>query len=395
MEIFDDFNHNLVSEEELVGILRLVESYVFRRSVCEIRPNSLNKTFAKLAREIDKSRYVESLKAAFGLMDSYRRFPGDEEFRTSFVAKDFYNSRICDYVLRKLENQNRKEIVDVGDYTKEHIMPQDANVSEEWKAELGPEWRRIQTQFLHSIGNLTLTGYNSEMSNSPFQKKRDMKGGFRDSPIRLNRGLANLDHWNEEEIKKRAESFAELAMAIWPAPVLPASVLEEYRIARKAPRVKITPSSELEERYILRREFWTMFFERARDRGLTILSGRKPSIYYYVAFPSGKVGVNFDFFVHVNGPPEIDVYIDTHDKEKNKRWYDQLYSRKDAIEQEFGGPLSWERLDDARASRILCEISGVGLKDSKDKWPASQDAMIDAMVRLSKATTPHVMMLPD
>ena len=194
--------------------------------------------------------------------------------------------------------------------------------------------------------------------------------------------------------KEPSESVSPTPVAI--QSVLPANIPEGDRTAgREKETQSTTPAPELKERHILRKEFWTMFFERAPQRGLTALSGRKPGIYYYVAFPSGKAGVNFDFFVHVYEPPAIDLYIDTHDKEKNKRWYDQLYSSKDAIEKEFGGPLIWKRLDNDRASRILCEIRGAGLKDGKDKWPASQDAMIDAMIRLSKATMPYIVALAD
>jgi hypothetical protein len=176
-------------------------------------------------------------------------------------------------------------------------------------------------------------------------------------------------------------------------PVAPANVLAEIHAVGEDEEDRPTP--ELKQRHVLRKEFWSMFFGRATERGIAALSGRKPSIYYYVAFPSGKVGVNFDFFVHINEPPEIDVYIDTHEKEKNKRWYDQLYSNKEAIESDFGGPLIWERLDNARASRILCKVRGFGLKDGTDKWPVSQDAMIDAMIRLSKATMPRILALAD
>lgn len=208
--------------------MKLVESYVFRRAICGIPTNSLNKTFANLSKEIDKDRYLESLKAAFLLKDSYRRFPLDEEFRREFVVKDVYNFRNRNYLLRKLENYDRKEPVKVEDYTIEHILPQNEDLSPAWRQELGERWREVQKQYLHTVGNLTLTGYNSELSDRPFHEKRDMKGGFRDSPIRLNRGLANREHWNEDEIRERADELADLAIQVWRAPGLPAEVLAQY-----------------------------------------------------------------------------------------------------------------------------------------------------------------------
>ena len=134
------------------------------------------------------------------------------------MVKDVYNFRSRNYLLRKLENYDRKERVDVDSYTIEHVMPQNPDLSPEWQEELGPEWKTVQERYLHTIGNLTLTGYNSELSDRPFSEKLTMKGGFRDSPLRLNHYLAKLEHWNEEEIQKRAELLADLALKIWPAP---------------------------------------------------------------------------------------------------------------------------------------------------------------------------------
>jgi predicted transport protein len=107
-------------------------------------------------------------------------------------------------------------------------MPQNKNLSEKWINELGDDWENIQEKYLHTIGNLTLTGYNSELSDKFFIQKRDMEGGFADSPIRLNRGLAKLEHWNEAEIKARSQSLAELAMKIWDYPDVTNETLTNY-----------------------------------------------------------------------------------------------------------------------------------------------------------------------
>ena len=163
------------------------------------------------------------------LKESYARMPTDAEFRREFLAKDVYNFRSRNYLLRKLENFDRKEPVDVDSYTIEHVMPQNPELSPEWQQELGSEWKTVQERWLHTIGNLTLTGYNSELSDRPFSEKLTMKGGFRDSPLRLNQYLARLDHWNEQEIQRRAELLADLALKIWPAPTLPEETLAKYR----------------------------------------------------------------------------------------------------------------------------------------------------------------------
>jgi len=229
LEIYDDYERKILSKTEFIEILKLVEAYVFRRAVCGIPTNSLNKTFATLSKEIDKTNYVESVRAAFILKDSYKRFPTDEEFRRELMIKDVYNFRNRNYLLRKLENYNRKEIIDIEAYTIEHIMPQNPNLSPEWRRELGPNWEEVHKTYLHTLGNLTLTRYNSELSDRPFKEKRDMEGGFADSPLRLNRELAKLETWNEEAILKRAELLANLALNVWEYPQLSEDILAKYR----------------------------------------------------------------------------------------------------------------------------------------------------------------------
>lgn len=229
LELYDDFTNQKLNKEEFLEILRLIESYVFRRAVCGIPTNSLNKTFATFNKDLDKTNYMESFKAALILMDSYRRFPTDDEFSRELTVKDLYSFRTRNYWLRRLENHDRKEKVNVEDYTIEHIMPQNENLSEAWKQELGENWKQVHERYLHTLGNLTLTGYNSELSDRPFLEKRKMPGGFADSPIRLNRSLAALENWNEDEIKKRAEILSEQLIKVWAYPKVADDVLMRYK----------------------------------------------------------------------------------------------------------------------------------------------------------------------
>ena len=229
LELYHDYETGLLSKQDFLRAVRLVEAYVFRRAVCAIPTNSLNKTFATFSRVLRKDSYLESIEAHFMTMPSYRRFPDDEEFRRAMAQRDLYNFRSRSYWLRRMENFDRKERVAVDEYTIEHIMPQNENLSSAWRTALGPEWERVQETLLHTIGNLTLTGYNAEYSDRPFVEKRDMHGGFRESPLRLNEGLGAVDVWNEDAIKKRAERLTGLAVKVWDAPRLPANVLEKYR----------------------------------------------------------------------------------------------------------------------------------------------------------------------
>jgi len=229
MEIYQDYRKEHVTKQEFLEIVRIVESYVFRRVVCDVATNSLRQTFATFSRSLKKDRYLESVKAAFLLLQSYRRFPSDEEFQRQIKMRNLYNFNRRAYWLRRFENHGRKERVHVQDYTIEHIMPQNEQLSGKWKTSLGSEWDRVHSTYLHTLGNLTLTGYNSELSDRPFEDKRDMEGGFADSPIRLNAGLGSLQKWDEEEIKKRADTLAMKAVTVWGELSLESSILDAYR----------------------------------------------------------------------------------------------------------------------------------------------------------------------
>jgi uncharacterized protein with ParB-like and HNH nuclease domain/predicted transport protein len=229
LELYGDYSAQRLTKADLLHATRWVESYVFRRAVCGIPTNSMNKTFATFARAFKKDRYLESIAAHFLLLPSYRRFPADDEFHRDLQTKDLYNFRSRSYWLRRLENHDRKERVPVDEYTIEHILPQNENLSAQWKSDLGADWKRIQKTWLHTLGNLTLTGYNPELSDRSFTEKRDMKGGFADSPLRMNQAPAKLQRWTEDSIKSRATTLAGMAVGVWAAPALPVDVLGTYK----------------------------------------------------------------------------------------------------------------------------------------------------------------------
>ncbi|MDQ5884444.1 MAG: hypothetical protein QG556_784 [Pseudomonadota bacterium] len=229
LELYSDYAKSILSIADFLKIVRFVESYVFRRAVCSIPTNSMNKTFGNFSRNLRKDRYLESVQANFLLLPSYRRFPDDEEFKKDIKQKDLYNFRSRSYWLRRLENFDRKERISVDEFTIEHIMPQNDDLSEAWKADLGDEWERIQKEYLHTLGNLTLTGYNSEYSDKPFLEKRNMKGGFAESPLRLNKDIPGKYHWTENAILSRAETLSEQASQVWISPKVDKSILEQYK----------------------------------------------------------------------------------------------------------------------------------------------------------------------
>ena len=230
--VYESYAQGLIEKAEAIEIFRLIESYVFRRAICGIPTNTLNKTFAALTGQIDKDNYLQSLKAEFSQMTGNKRYPSDLEFKQELLIKDVYNFDRCKYLLRKLENYERKEPIRVEDYTIEHVMPQNPDLSEEWQEELGENWREVHEKYLHTIGNLTLTGYNSELSDHSFKEKQAVSGGFRDSPLRLNRSLAQAERWNKIAIVTRAKMFSEKTCKIWPNHGVLREIHQEHREGR-------------------------------------------------------------------------------------------------------------------------------------------------------------------
>ncbi|AFI01098.1 DUF262 domain-containing protein [Helicobacter pylori] len=227
LELYSDYSDGVLSKADFIRSIALIESYICRRAVCGLGTNSLNKVFPSFTKHIQKDEYFESLKAHFGYLTEKQRFPNNDEFKDCFITTDFYKFQKNRYFFERLENFDRKERVYTHEYTIEHIMPQ--TLTEQWEKDLGENFQKIHKKYLHTIGNLTLTGYNPTYSNKPFQEKRDMEKGFKDSPLRLNQGLRDLESFGEEEIKKRANDLADLALKIWTYPNLDAETLEKYK----------------------------------------------------------------------------------------------------------------------------------------------------------------------
>ncbi len=227
LELYSDYSDGVLSKDDFSSSIALIESYICRRAVCGLGTNSLNKVFPSFIKHIQKDEYFKSLKAHFGSLTEKQRFPNNDEFKDCFITIDFYHFKKNRYFFERLENFERKERVYTNEYTTEHIMPQ--KLTEEWERDLGENFQAIHDKYLHTIGNLTLTGYNQEYSNNSFQEKRDMEKGFKDSPLRLNQGLRDLESFGEEEIKKRANDLADLALKIWTYPKLDAETLEKYK----------------------------------------------------------------------------------------------------------------------------------------------------------------------
>lgn len=228
IKVYYDYESNVISKNEFIEVLRLSENYVFRRSICEIPTNSMNKTFNMAIRNIKIDNYINSIRAFFIMLDSYKRLPLDDEFIKELKNRDIYNMRIRNYILSKFENFNNKYHITIENFTVEHIMPQNKNLNETWKKDLGENYKEIQKEYLHTIGNLTLTAYNSEMSDRAFGEKLNMVGGFKESALRLNSYVVKQITWNKDTIDERANELCELAKLIWEYPKLSKEEISEF-----------------------------------------------------------------------------------------------------------------------------------------------------------------------
>lgn len=230
LELYSDYSDGVLSKDDFIPIIALIESYLCRRAVCGLGTNSLNKVFPSFTKKIDKKQYLKSVEEHFGSLTGNQKFPNDFEFRDSLITKELYDPKKTKKIksfLERLEKLDTEEPVDTQECTIEHIMPQ--TLTEEWKRDLGENFQAIHEKYLHTIGNLTLTGYNEKYSNNSFQEKRNMEKGFKQSPLKLNQSLKGLESFGEKEIEKRANDLADWALKIWTYPKLDAETLEKYK----------------------------------------------------------------------------------------------------------------------------------------------------------------------
>lgn len=235
MAFFDYTSKVGMSENEIYRVIDVIESYWARRIICNLPSNALNKVFSTLHRDvlnhIDKANvnnvpsYVDVLVYVLLKKGRSSVFPLDEEVAGDFQSRQVYkmptNQRM--FILERMENRDNNERHDIvkelaeKNITIEHIMPQ--TLSDKWKKALGEDWERVHQQYLHTMANLTLTGYNSQYSNLSFIEKRDMEKGFNDSAFRLNNYVKTCDQWTEVELKKRQKDLLQVFMNLWPMPV--------------------------------------------------------------------------------------------------------------------------------------------------------------------------------
>lgn len=220
-KLFDDFHDGRFSMVELEKILNFFVSYSVRRLVCEVGSNTLRGLFKTLYARVfgqanAKEHYYDSIVCFFEQLTTKDAYPSDKEFSVALCENDLYHkSAACRFILLTLENYASKEILSNNNLTIEHIMPQNKNLSDEWKEMLGENWSDTRIKYLHTLGNLTLTGYNSELSDKSFDKKVKLLYDKNSKVTVLNEDIINCDKWNQTTIEHRANVLADKLLKIF------------------------------------------------------------------------------------------------------------------------------------------------------------------------------------
>jgi uncharacterized protein with ParB-like and HNH nuclease domain len=215
LRLFDARQSGHLSDVDLEKCLGLIESFVVRRAVCGVPTNPLNKVFIQWTKNFPNTDHVQWLHRSLSAGSGKSRFPKDTEFAAAFMTQPHYGRESTRFILCRLEKSfQHKETVDLSTATIEHILPQ--TLTQEWKDALGSEPENVHTALVNTFGNLTLTGYNSELSNLPFL---DKKSKLENTHVELNRWVIQQSSWGVPEIEERAKSLLNIANKIWLAPL--------------------------------------------------------------------------------------------------------------------------------------------------------------------------------
>ncbi len=496
LQLFEDVENGRLETPQLLEILKLVQSYVWRRFIVGLPTNALNKVFMTLYADVDTEEYYDSVAVALLKKRGNSRFPTDEEVRNALQDRDLYNikNKNRNYLFELLENHNNREFVDTNNehITVEHIFPRTPH--EAWREDLSEESYLLFSQkYLHTIANLTLSGNNGALGNKRFQEKKHMntKGGeqgYQYSRLWLNQYLKEIDHWDVDTYKRRLQLIIERFLDIWPSPqvdlptaeqteeqnifeaesprnrkleyfIFEDTKVEQYHVAQiyfhviaklfeqnpqlilaqgeilkisQNPNEFRTPQEltngyfiesnidssskfrvlkklltrfDLEEellikyatpedktapsRFSLRRRYWRQLLPLIE--GTELFANVNPTKDHWLSTGAGVSGLSFTFVI-ANTFARLELTIGSSDKSRNKRYFDQLFGRKSAIEAVFGHPLGWERLSDKKMSRIKYQNDGLSLAREED-WPAMNDFFITHLPTFERALKNEIRML--
>ncbi|WP_152050800.1 DUF4268 domain-containing protein [Tautonia marina] len=367
LNLYERRDRGALSPKELIECLRLLSGFILRRLVCGENSRGYARLFVQAAGAIGESP-VDDLRR---FLES-RGFPDTPRFVRAFVTFDLYHSRYRKAVLVALERaQGHKEPVVLSKAQVEHIMPQ--TLTDAWRETLGDESARIHSTWLHTPGNLTLTGYNPELLNKPFAIKRE---GYKNSNIVLTRRVADSESWGEAEIEQRARWMAEDASRIWPGPAVPVE-----RASDEAAR--IGPS-----RFDLRLRFWTGFRDHLKESGSELDPAEPGPRYRHLC---GRLGVGKPLYAYLNlRNRRLAVSACFHGKRAEQQFH-AIRQHQEAIEAEIGSRLIWTARPGGDSLIVLRNPV-----DPTDEtiWPSYYDWMRRSLETFRRVLAPHITRTP-
>lgn len=493
LQVFEDAENGLISNDELIRILKLIQSYTWRRFVVGLPTNALNKIFMTLYAEVDTEEYYDSIALALIKKRGSAKFPTNEDLKTALKDKDLYNiqSKNRNYMFELLENYNNREHVNTANenITIEHIFPQTPN--EDWNKVITPDdYFQFKEKYVNTIANLTLSGNNGALSNKSFKDKKVMnrqgaEQGYNYSRLWLNDYLKTIDNWNINNYNVRFDLIYSRFLKIWEYPdvVIPVSenteeqnlynaeapthkkleyfifenikVDEEiiaqmyfyvigklyeknaqllleakdiFKITRnasdfRAPQElqsgyfiesnidsnskfstlkKLLPLFELEDellikyadsensnmpnRFGVRKEYWKQLLPLIVDTEL--FSNVNPTKDHWLSSGAGISGLGYTFVI-TGKYVRIELSISSSSKELNKKYFKNLFSNKETIENTFGAQLEWEELANYKMSRIKYELDNVNLFNKED-WDIMNEFLVTYLPKFEKALQPAI-----
>lgn len=222
-KLFDDYESNIISQEELSRVLHLLLNYSIRRLICEVGSNSLRGLYKTLYNRVfnrpeNKNHYYDAIVSFLLQMTTKDSIPDDTQFVLALGEGNLYRKNaLCKFLLWGIENQGKEKLI-TDSLSIEHILPQNKNLSTEWQKMLGNNWESDRDRYLHTLGNLTLTGYNSELGDRPFQEKKDLLAESTTHITVLYSDVKDKDIWNAQTIQERGQRLAQLILKLFPIP---------------------------------------------------------------------------------------------------------------------------------------------------------------------------------
>jgi len=356
--------------DELADALELIAGFILRRLVCQESSRLYGRWFVAACHELGDNP-LQGLR----LFLEERGFPADKRFEHAFVSYDLYHSGYGRPVLLELESalsMRHKEPVDLSQATMEHIMPQ--TLTGAWRAELADDAEQLQTEWLHTLGNLTLSAYNSGLSNSPFATKRRI---YQESNVIMNRDIAAVDTWKGSEIVARGERLAQLACRIWPGP--------SQEPGAAVPHPGIGESTEQADLYT---EYWDAFLSALRESGSRIASIASPdggNLHIPMGDELGKLVARISA-----GRSRFVLIVLSLTGPNRYQTFRALKQNRADIEGEIGRSLYWSGRPKESDSQIFILLGHSNNPGDRGQWPQQQAWLQQYLEPILKAFAPRL-----